>query len=202
VGGGGAAMKAAPRLIAALALLAGAAAQAETSAEARARAPELFDPATGLRITRYRAPTPQDIPGALALDADAVRAAAAAGAALIDVASAGAGVYFEEDGAWVGSEDHATIPGAIWLPEVGRGALSPEIEAYFRAALARITGGDMTRRLVFFCIADCWMSWNAAQRAASWGYPASDWFPLGVDGWAESGGARVPASPMAVAPGG
>lgn len=195
-------MTAAARLIAALALLLGAAAQAETSAEARARAPELFDPATGLRIDRYRAPTPQDIPGAQALDTDAVRAAAAAGAALIDVVAAGAGVYFEGEGEWVGWTAHDTIPGAVWLPEVGRGALTPEIEAYFRAALARITGGDRARRLVFFCIADCWMSWNAAQRAASWGHAAADWYPLGTDGWADSGGELVPASPMAVAPGG
>lgn len=197
-------MRKAARLIAALALLSAAPAQAlngaETSAEARARAPALFDAATGLRIARYRAPTPGDVPGGRTIDAEAVGAAAAAGAALIDVGAAGAGVFFEDDGEWVGSEEHATIPGAIWLPEVGRGVLAPEIEAYFREALARITGDDRSRRLIFFCIADCWMSWNAVQRAASWGYAAADWFPLGVDGWAEIGGALAPVQPMRVAP--
>ena len=60
-----------------------------------------------------------------------------------------------------------SIPGAIWLPNVGFGALAPETEAYFRA---RPRGGDggtiRTRPIVIFCMRDCWMSWNAAKRGA------------------------------------
>jgi PQQ-dependent catabolism-associated CXXCW motif protein len=34
---------------------------------------------------------------------------------------------------------------------------------------------------------DCWMSWNAARRAVALGYSAVNWYPLGADGWANSG---------------
>jgi PQQ-dependent catabolism-associated CXXCW motif protein len=185
-----------------LALLAMAAAPAgaESAAAHRARTPALFDPATGYRIDRHRAPTPDDAPGAITLDGAAMRAAAAAGAVLIDVTAEGAGVWFESDGEWVGHAGHATADGAVWLPQVGHGRLTPEIEAYFRAALARLTAGDPSRPVVIFCHADCWMSWNAAIRAASWGHEAVRWAPLGVEGWVEAGGALAAATPYALPP--
>jgi PQQ-dependent catabolism-associated CXXCW motif protein len=37
--------------------------------------------------------------------------------------------------------------------------------------------------LVFYCQADCWMSWNAAKRALSLGYSNVAWYPEGTDGW-------------------
>lgn len=177
--------------------LAAAPALAESAAAHRARAPALFDPDTGFRIDRHRAPTPDDAPGATTVDGAAMRAAAAGGAILIDVTAEGAGVWFEGDGEWVGHAAHETAEGAVWLPQVGHGRLSQEIEAYFRGALARLTGGDPTRPLLIFCHADCWMSWNAAIRAASWGYAVS-WAPLGVEGWVEAGGALAPAAPYAL----
>lgn len=76
-----------------------------------------------------------------------------------------------------------TIPGAIWLPNVGYGAIAEVTEAYFRAGLEAATGGDPARPVVFFCLADCWMSWNAAKRAIEWGYAQVHWFPEGTDGW-------------------
>jgi hypothetical protein len=36
----------------------------------------------------------------------------------------------------------SNIPGSIWLPNTGYGALSIETEAYFEGALLRETGGD------------------------------------------------------------
>jgi PQQ-dependent catabolism-associated CXXCW motif protein len=44
------------------------------------------------------------------------------------------------------------------LPDVGRGALSPELESYFRDHLEVAT--NKSRRntpVVFYCFADCWM---------------------------------------------
>ena len=37
--------------------------------------------------------------------------------------------------------------------------------------------------LVIYCQANCWMSWNAAKRALSYGYPNVAWYPEGTDGW-------------------
>jgi PQQ-dependent catabolism-associated CXXCW motif protein len=79
------------------------------------------------------------------------------------------------------------IPGSIWLPDVGRGTLSPELEAWFRAELERVTAGNRAASLVFYCRADCWMSWNATKRALSWGYTAAQWYDEGTDGWEASG---------------
>ena len=87
------------------------------------------------------------------------------------------------------------IPGSIWLPNVGYGALPVETAAYFRAALALHTGGDPARPVLIYCMTDCWMSWNAAKRAAEWGYTAVLWYPLGADGWQASNLPLVEATP-------
>ncbi|HET6307418.1 MAG TPA: PQQ-dependent catabolism-associated CXXCW motif protein [Rhodopila sp.] len=76
------------------------------------------------------------------------------------------------------------IPGSIWLPDTGYGALAPVMQRYFADNLQAATQGDRQRRLVFYCLANCWMSWNAAKRAVSLGYTQVDWYPDGSDGWA------------------
>jgi PQQ-dependent catabolism-associated CXXCW motif protein len=78
---------------------------------------------------------------------------------------------------------HRDIPGSLWLPDIGRGALSPEVEGYFRDHLATATKLRKDAAVVFYCLADCWMSWNAAKRAASWGYTQIYWYRDGTDGW-------------------
>jgi PQQ-dependent catabolism-associated CXXCW motif protein len=76
------------------------------------------------------------------------------------------------------------IPGSIWLPDTGYGALAPVMEQYFEQGLAQLSGGDRDRMLVFYCLASCWMSWNAAKRALAIGYRHVAWYPDGTDGWA------------------
>ena len=71
---------------------------------------------------------------------------------------------------------HRDIPGSLWLPDVGRGALSPELEGYFRDHLEAATARRHDMPVVFYCLADCWMSWNAAKRAASWSYTQVYWY--------------------------
>jgi PQQ-dependent catabolism-associated CXXCW motif protein len=66
---------------------------------------------------------------------------------------------------------------------IGRGSLSSELEGYFRSHLEAATNGSRDVPVVFYCLADCWMSWNAAKRAASWGYKRIYWYPDGIDGW-------------------
>lgn len=79
------------------------------------------------------------------------------------------------------------IPGSIWLADVGYGALTSEQAGYFREGLATHTGSDRSRPILFYCMADCWMSWNAARRAVEWGYNSVIWYPSGADGWQQAG---------------
>jgi PQQ-dependent catabolism-associated CXXCW motif protein len=77
------------------------------------------------------------------------------------------------------------IPGSIWLPDTGYGALAPETQKYLRENLERATGGDRTKLLVIYCLSECWMSWNAAKRILSMGYVNVAWYPEGTDGWTD-----------------
>jgi PQQ-dependent catabolism-associated CXXCW motif protein len=79
------------------------------------------------------------------------------------------------------------IPGGIWSPDTGYGELAPRIAGYLSKGLEKATNGDRARTLVVYCLADCWMSWNAAERALSLGYSDVAWYPEGTDGWLAAG---------------
>lgn len=79
------------------------------------------------------------------------------------------------------------IPGSIWLANTGFGALSDSMARYFETRLAKASGGDKAKPLVFYCRRDCWASWNAAKRALTLGYSNVSWYPEGADGWAAAG---------------
>jgi PQQ-dependent catabolism-associated CXXCW motif protein len=81
----------------------------------------------------------------------------------------------------------SNIPGSIWLPDTGYGELALSMAEYFASGLERAAKGDRTRLLVFYCLANCWMSWNAAKRALSLGYPNVAWYRDGTDGWLATG---------------
>jgi PQQ-dependent catabolism-associated CXXCW motif protein len=89
-----------------------------------------------------------------------------------------------------------SIAGAHWLPNVGYGVLSPQFEDYFRTRLEQLTGGDRAKPVVFFCLKDCWMSWNAAKRARAWDYTTVVWFRDGTDGWQDAGRELVKVEPV------
>lgn len=76
------------------------------------------------------------------------------------------------------------IPGSRWLPDTGYGALADITQQYFEDGLRQATGGEPNRLIVFYCLANCWMSWNAAKRAVALGYTHVAWYPDGTDGWA------------------
>ena len=82
---------------------------------------------------------------------------------------------------------HRDIAGSIWFPGVGRGALEPAVELFFKTRLAALTKGDFDKPVVVYCHAHCWGSWNAAKRAISFGYRNIYWYPEGVEGWQEDG---------------
>ena len=77
-----------------------------------------------------------------------------------------------------------SIKGAVWLPNTGYDALDDATQGYFFASLALLTKGDKDAPLVFFCMRDCWMYWNAGKRAIDSGYGRVFWYPGGSDGWA------------------
>ena len=76
-----------------------------------------------------------------------------------------------------------SLPGAVWLPNVGFGELSDEMHRYYSRHLEQLTTEMPGARLVIFCEPNCWMSWNAAKRAAEWGYERVYWYPEGTGGW-------------------
>ena len=173
--------------------------QAAGYRELQTRRPDLFHPDSGFRTARQRAPTPDDIPPpAQPIDVEQAAALLAKGALAIDVFGALQSRYDELDGTWLVGKPRSSIPGAHWLPETGRGVLTSTMQDYLKANLKRLTKGNRTRPIVVFCVSDCWMSWNAAQRIAQLGYRAVFWFALGTDGWMESGRTLVPITPIPV----
>ena len=170
------------------AFTAGSFAQAESFASIQERRPDLFHSETGFRISHQRGPTPDDIPPpSRMVDAIEVQSLLDQGAVPIDVFGALQSRYDDIDGTWLVKGPRATLPGAIWLPETGRGTLDQTMLGYFTSNLEHLDGGEKTTPFVFLCVADCWMSWNAAQRAASLGYQNVYWFRDGTDGWVENG---------------
>ncbi|MDX2258526.1 MAG: rhodanese-like domain-containing protein [Hyphomicrobiaceae bacterium] len=156
--------------------------------------PRHFDPATGYRISQYRAPTPAEVPGGTRIGIDELDALVAEGeAVLVDVMPAIGGGYDPASGVWRLARAHAHIAGSTWLPDVGKGMLDGNLERYFRDCLSALTGGQKERALVVYCQSDCWMGWNAAKRAASYGYRRIYWYPDGIDGWRDHERALMPA---------
>jgi PQQ-dependent catabolism-associated CXXCW motif protein len=158
--------------------------------------PEGVDPVTGYRMENYRAPTPEALPGGTVADYAMVeRASHGEAYRLIDVYAKGA-VHDPISGEWTNMDDRRQIPGSIWLPGVGSGALDKDQEAYFQRNLQAVTKGDKGRGIMFYCMSDCWQSWNAARRAIRSGYSNVAWYPLGTDGWTEHGGVLVAIKPV------
>jgi PQQ-dependent catabolism-associated CXXCW motif protein len=132
----------------------------------------------------YRAPTPLTVAGGAVLDTSSAHALWASGDAVwIDVLPAPRRpASLPVSAVWMPLA-HRDIPGSLWLPDIGRGGLSVEVESYFRHHLEAATKGRQDVPVVFYCLADCWMSWNAAKRAVSWGYTQVYWYRDGIDGW-------------------
>jgi PQQ-dependent catabolism-associated CXXCW motif protein len=163
-------------LIAALALSISPAAHPEIK-----RAPE----PEGYRMEAYRAPVPASLKGAGVIDtAKAYELWREKSAVFIDaLPHAPKPEGLPKNVVWR-EPPRFDIPGSIWLPDTGYGALSEATQLYLEKGLAKATGGDQNKPLVFYCLADCWMSWNAAKRAMTLGYAHVSWYPQGTDGWA------------------
>jgi PQQ-dependent catabolism-associated CXXCW motif protein len=178
------------RLVAALGivLLAGAAGTPD------ALPPEPSD----YRMDDYRSPTPGTLRGAMALSTDEARAYwESHDAVFVDVLpQPPRPVGLPAATIWR-PKPRDDVPGSIWLPDTGYGALAPVMQQYFELGLQQATGGNRDRTIVFYCLAHCWMSWNAAKRAIALGYTHVAWYPDGTDGWTEH---RLPLEPRTPVP--
>jgi PQQ-dependent catabolism-associated CXXCW motif protein len=149
------------------------------------------------RMSDYRSPTPSSLSGATVVSPAAALALWKSKSALfIDVLPR----PHKPDNlppqtVWHVPE-RLDIPGSAWLPNTGAGVLAPAAAAYFETQLERLTGGERAAPILFYCLKDCWMSWNAAKRALGLGYARVYWSPEGTDGWAEIGGPLEPAEPV------
>lgn len=153
-----------------------------------------FDPATGYRITHYRAVVPIAPEGVDRLSiGDVVKMARTGRAILVDVSPAEGGIRDTVTGRWHLAMSHETIPGAHWFPEAGRGQLVDGIERWFVDGVKHLQSNRRDRSIVVFCLADCWMSWNAARRLHGAGLYNVKWFAEGIDGWRENGRTLVRA---------
>ena len=78
---------------------------------------------------------------------------------------------------------HHAIPGSLWIPGAGLGEIPPAVDDFFRKQLAAATSDDASRRVILYCHQTCWLSWNAAKRAISYGYRNVYWYRDGIEGW-------------------
>ena len=91
---------------------------------------------------------------------------------------------------------HRAIPDALWLPGVGVGAPTRQVDDFYRDRLERATAGNVQAPLIVYCHANCWLSWNAAKRAIGYGYRRVFWFPEGIEGWTAAGRQTKVAAPQ------
>jgi len=160
---------------------------ATLSLVAVANAADVIPEPEGYRTDNYRAAVPATLKGARVVTTEDAEAIWHAGSAVfIDVLPhAPKPPNLPPDTVWR-DKPRFNIPGSVWLPDTGYGALAVPTEDYLRTGLSRAMRSDRTKLLVFYCQANCWMSWNAAKRALSIGYTNVVWYPEGTDGWQQA----------------
>jgi PQQ-dependent catabolism-associated CXXCW motif protein len=87
------------------------------------------------------------------------------------------------------------LPGAIPAVWASRpGSFDDATQARLAQTLRSATGGRRDVALVFYCGGpQCWMSYNAALRAARLGYPNVMWYRGGLEAWHHAGQVVVDA---------
>ena len=142
----------------------------------------------GYRTADYRAPTPKSLAGARVVTTQEAAALwTSHDAIFVDVMPRPPRPVGLPSGTVWRDTPRLNIPGSVWLPDTGYGELAPATADYFRHGLEAATANDRARAVVFYCLKDCWMSWNAAKRAIALGYANVVWYPDGTDGWANAG---------------
>ena len=156
---------------------------------APARVSDVPEP-DGYRMDKFRSPVPAALTGAttLATPAALEQLIAERQPVLIDVLPKQRKPKDRDASQLWLEPKRENIPGSVWLPNVGLGELPPDLAQWFAEELAKLTGGDKAKPVVFYCDANCWMSWNAGKRALrEFGYTNVYWYPDGVQGWKQAG---------------
>ena len=165
------------------------------STTAGARATEVPEP-DGYRLENYRAPTPATLRGVKVIGTDEAETIwRSHSASFVDVLPRVPRPKNLPEGTLWRDKPRPDIPGSVWLPDTGYGELAPSMAGYFSKGLEKATQGDHARILVLYCLANCWMSWNAAKRALSLGYSNVAWYREGTDGWSGAGLPLADATP-------
>ena len=134
----------------------------------------------GYRSKSYRSPTPTDTSFATVVDAQDIVKLLKENehVVVIDV------VPLEMNGAtFIQAKDHEGIVNSIWLPNVGFGEIDRMTQNYLVDNLNIAMHKNNNTLFIFYCKIDCWMSWNAARRAASLGFKNIFWYKNGIEGW-------------------
>jgi PQQ-dependent catabolism-associated CXXCW motif protein len=198
-----------PGRAAVVAALVAAALAGTASGPAAAAEPAFEDPVpgppppepSGYKMDDYRSATPLTLQGARAVDtAQAEALWREKGAVFLDTMPRDRHPPNLPPGTVWRDKPRDHIPGSAWLANVGYGALTPEMDAYFQDALKAVSANDMSKPLLFYCRAACWMSWNAAKHAMALGYANVIWYAEGTDGWSKAGLPLERASPYVLAP--
>jgi PQQ-dependent catabolism-associated CXXCW motif protein len=163
---------------------------------ASAQAQELVLEPEEYRTEEYRAPVPETLTGARVITtAEAETIWRAKTGLFVDVlprapkpSNLPAGTI------WRDRPRHNT-PGSTWLPDTGYGKLAPATEDYLRQGVAHAVAGNRAALVVVYCLANCWMSWNAAKRILTYGYSNVAWYPDGTDGWERANLPMVESQP-------
>lgn len=80
------------------------------------------------------------------------------------------------------------LPGFVDAVGGHSGVEDAAADEKIKQVLAKATGGDKARPLLFYCASvECYMSYNAAIRAARLGYSRIYWLRAGLQGWQEAG---------------
>ena len=168
-----------------------------TGAGAAAAGTQTAPEPAGYRMSNFRSPVPGSLAGATVVTVEQVEALARSDEVLlVDVLPRPPKPKNLKEGTIWRPRPRNNIPGSAWLPNTGFGALPEEMERYFGDNLSRLTEGDKSRKILFYCLANCWMSWNAAKRALSLGYSQIYWFPEGTDAWIAAGLPTEPSEPV------
>jgi PQQ-dependent catabolism-associated CXXCW motif protein len=151
---------------------------------AQASAQESVPEPDGYRTDNYRAPVPATLDGVRVITTAETEAIWRTGTGIfIDVLPrAPKPGNLPASTIWR-DKPRLNIPGSVWLPDTGYGKLAEATENYLQRGLERASGGNKSAMLVIYCQENCWMSWNAAKRALSYGYSNVAWYPDGTEGW-------------------
>ena len=173
-----------------------------TAAEDSVKTRHDFINHAGYRYDKLRAPTPQQVPGGITITTEElIELIDRDDPVLIDVQAVTVRPELREFAMdWLPSKTRYSLPDATWLPNVGYAELDTGIEDYFRNNLRRLTAGNLRTPVVIYCVLDCWLSWNAVQRAVGYGYRRVYWYRLGTDGWEAAGQPLTAVDPTPLHP--